>query len=300
MYEITNDRSLLTGRPSEAASVLLLERDGTAVAWITIDELETCPRHLLGSLPQTEMVVTDLVFEGHVPEERLVALVRQGLDDARSNTAEYVRYRVNPEFTAQAALARAAVERAGMQLFQEKEGLHLDPTGIGTDGVLEFRSLDDIGQEAFVPVIASIGRGTLDRNDRWFHERAGETNWAQVFLSMCAPEDRSSWMVAFDHTNDPVGFIGVSEMPIDEPTGWDITPCGTIVMVGVVPRHRGRGHIDEILSAGASAAARRGFAAMLDSVDVDNGPMLAAMARCGYRSDTRPWHDWHYRKPLSS
>ena len=183
---------------------------------------------------------------------------------------------------------------------QEKQGLHLDIGPIATDRELSFRSLHDVGVEAFVPIIASIGVGTLDRNDRWFHERAGGTNWARVFLSMCATEDRSSWLIALDRTDEPVGFIGVSEMPIDSPTPWDVIPCGTIAMTGVVPSHRGHGHIDRILKAGIAAAKRRGLVSMLDSVDANNGPMLAAMSRCGYRTDARPWRDWFYRAPLGS
>lgn len=301
MYEITNDRSLLNGRITEAERVLLLQRDGAVVAWIAIDEFATCPPHLLGSLPPTELVVTDLTFEEPVPDEHLVALVERALDEARSQTAEYVRYRVNPEFVEGAERKRNIVERAGMEVFQEKEGLHFEIGGGSSDETLVFRSLDDIGDEPFVPVIASIGIGTLDRNDRWFHERAGATNWARVFLSMCAPEDRSSWLLAYeDGAPEPIGFIGVSKMSIGDPTPWDVSPCGTIVMTGVVPAHRGNGHIDDIIRSGMTAATRRGFLAMLDSVDVDNGPMLSAMTRHGYRSDTRPWHDWFYRKQLGT
>lgn len=299
MYAITTNRSVLPDRRSPAAHLRVLEEDGDPVAWITIESFPTCPPDLLGSLPPTELVVTDLALEHRVPDRPLVGMINQAFEQARSDTSDYIRYRINPEFTSQPERKRRLVEQAGMELFQEKEGLHLGLDVTTDTGELEFRTLDEVGDEAFGPVIASIGIGTLDRNDRWFYNRAGATNWSKVFLSMCGREDRHSWLLALDSNDDPVGFIGVNEMHIDRPTAWDVMPCGTIAMTGVTPAHRGRGHIVAIINAGIEAAQRRGMRTMLDSVDVENGPMLAAMARCGYRSDNRPWHDWYYRIALS-
>lgn len=302
MYNITTDRSLIRGRHAQAAHVAVLEASGVAVAWMTVDESATCPPRLLGSLPATELVVSSFTADDDVPDEPLIGLVAKILELAESPTAEYVRYRINPELVSHAERHRRIVTEAGMALFQEKEGLHLDLTTWVPPGPaaarLEFRSLDDVGDAAFTPVIASVGFGTLDRNDAWFHERAGAANWGEVFLSMCGADDRKSWILAYDRRRVPVGFIGVNRMPIESPTPWDIESTGTIAMTGVVPDHRGRGYIEQILAAGLEAAASRGFEAMLDSVDVENAPMLSAMAEQGYLTDHRPWHDWYYRAPV--
>lgn len=291
----------MDGRIPATAFALALVCDGRAVAQIVIEERDTCPSHLLGSLPPTELVVTELRFEPDTPDSRVAAMVAEALRTAPSQRAEYVRYRINPEFAPLTQRTKDIVGSAGMELFCEKQGLELDlarDAGADDDGDLDFACLADVGDEAFVPIVASVGIGTLDRNDQWFHERAGAINWARVFLSMCAPTDRTSWLIGIDRAGDPVGFIGVSEMEIDDPTPWDSTPCGTITMTGVVPVHRGRGHIQTILREGITAARRRGFAVMLDSVDVLNIPMRNAMTRCGYRDDTRPWHDWFFRAPV--
>ena len=300
MYHITHDRSLMDGRIQEAAVALALTEDETVVAEIAIEEHDTCPPHLLGSLPPKELAVTRLTFEPHVPNPEITRMVTEALATVQSRNAEYVRYRVNPEFGADADRKRSIVASAGMELFCEKHGLELDLADLpdpAKPGALDFVTLDDLGDDAFAPVIARIGLGTLDRNDGWFHERAGADNWARVFLSMCSPSDRSSWLMGIDGSGDPIGFVGVSEMRIDHPTQWDRTPCGTITMTGVVPEHRGKGHIGTILRAGISVATERGFTVMLDSVDVLNTPMLAAMTRHGYRTDSRPWHDWFFRAP---
>jgi ribosomal protein S18 acetylase RimI-like enzyme len=70
----------------------------------------------------------------------------------------------------------------------------------------------------------------------------------------------------------------------------------TIAHIGVVPTHRGHGHVSELLAAADRAARESGFSTGLSDVDVDNAPMVSAMERAGHRSDLRPWHIWHYRR----
>jgi RimJ/RimL family protein N-acetyltransferase len=93
------------------------------------------------------------------------------------------------------------------------------------------------------------------------------------------------------HGDEPAGFVGVSAF--DETT-W------TIVHIGVVPEHRGHGHVHELLAAADRAARARGFSAGLSDVDVDNAPMVAAMLRAGHRTDLLPWHVWHYRREVAA
>lgn len=66
-------------------------------------------------------------------------------------------------------------------------------------------------------------------------------------------------------------------------------------MMGVLPEHRGRGYVDDLLAAGTAAAQRKGYVSMLDPVDTLNSPMDAAMVRGGHRRGVRPWHVWHPR-----
>lgn len=80
-----------------------------------------------------------------------------------------------------------------------------------------------------------------------------------------------------------------------EPPEWDRLPSATIPMMGVLPEHRGRGYVDDLLAAGTAAAQRKGYVSMLDPVDTLNSPMDAAMVRGGHRRGVRPWHVWHPR-----
>jgi len=107
-------------------------------------------------------------------------------------------------------------------------------------------------------------------------------------MTAAGERDERSWLLGY-HGDDPAGFVAVS--------GFD-AQTWTIVHIGVVPEHRGHGHVHELLAAADGAARARGFTAGLSDVDVVNEPMLAAMRRAGHRTDLRPWHVWHYRRDV--
>lgn len=295
--KLSRDRSLLAKQYHPEDLVFVLEHQQRAVAWLALCELETCAEDLLGELPATEVKLIDLECTDSVSDEQLAAFVQQTLERIESRSADYVEARVNPELHDGWERRKGALVRAGMTLFQEKEGLHRSVGSVPVPRRLGFQSIAEVGREPFVPVIAAIGQASLDRNDRRFHARTGAENWARVFLSMCEQPDEESWLVA-SIGGEPVGFIGINSIEVDEPTAWDVHPCGTIMMTGVMPGHRGRGYIGDILAAGIGAARARGLVAMIDTVDVENTPMMSALVGLGWSPSARPWHDWIYRASL--
>jgi RimJ/RimL family protein N-acetyltransferase len=136
--------------------------------------------------------------------------------------------------------------------------------------------------------MAATTAGTLDRNDRYYIARCGPEPWAEEIMTALRDGDETSWLLGY-HGDEPAGFVAVSAF--DEDT-W------TIVHIGVVPPHRGHGHVLELLAAADGVARRRGFTAGLSDVDVENAPMIAAMERAGHRTELRPWHIWHYRREV--
>ncbi|HEY6738062.1 MAG TPA: GNAT family N-acetyltransferase, partial [Actinopolymorphaceae bacterium] len=90
------------------------------------------------------------------------------------------------------------------------------------------------------------------------------------------PSPRTWWRLAYDHDGDLVGFIMPARNPMRPVIGY----------IGVVPEHRGRGYVDDLL-----AEQTRILAEVMGEdeeigadTDVDNTPMAAAFARAGYRS----------------
>lgn len=183
---------------------------------------------------------------------------------------------------------RAIAEAAGFGLFQEKEGFWWADTGqplpepIG----LRWTTMSRIGREPFVAVIARCVAETLDRADVLTFARHRPDEWVTTFLDRHAAAT-GSWLFAETTDGTPIGFVGLAARE-GEPG------IATIVLIGVLPEHRGHRHVDQLLVAAHRVARAQGFDAVLSHVDVANHPMMAAMRRAGADSGGHPWHSWLY------
>lgn len=198
--------------------------------------------------------------------------------------------RLNAETHSDVDRMRPLLHRSGFMLFQEKIGFTWTPSIPlpAAPTVLRLVAYADVGHAAFRHVMAATTVGTLDRNDRYYIARCGPESWADEIMSSMNDSDERSWLMGF-HGDEPVGFVGVSAFDDD---------IWTIAHIGVVPDHRGHGHVSELLVAADRAARERGFTTGLSDVDIDNLPMVSAMERAGHRSGLRPWHIWHYRRQV--
>lgn len=242
----------------------------------------------LGSLPPFELSTFGLQLpweDDHV--ERGRRLLSESLRAIRGDVPEVLEVRIVNELHPHFEARRRLMEACGLRLFQEKQGFSWadDGTEIAVTNRLQFRSVADIGVEAYRSVMAPCGEGTLDRNDRYYWEECGADNWAAQMTFYLEEADVDMWLVGFSR-DSAVGYVAVAS---DEDWG------STIVHIGVVPEHRGNGYIDDLIAAGTTAAQKAGIRKMLSDVDVLNRPMMEAMRRAGQRDDLRPWHVWAYR-----
>lgn len=160
---------------------------------------------------------------------------------------------------------------------------------------LAFRTLEEVGEEAFVDAMMRVSEGTLDREIRAERQSLGPEGAARDFFEDArrVEHDPSWWRLAYDGPDG--GLVGLI-MPA-HPPGFL-----TIFYVGVVPGMRGRGHVDDLLSAGTATLldARNGDDTPLRAdTDVSNAPMSAAFERAGwtrfarrreYAADLTPTH----------
>lgn len=232
----------------------------------------------------------DLDHPGHA--EATQALLGQLGERLRRFGPTTLNRRLNPERQADVPAWRELLETAGFHLFQEKEGLTWDVSARAetTPGRLIFRSLAEVGRDAYLDVVAATATGTLDRNDQYYIELCGPRPWAGEMLGFLEPSDESSALLGYLPDGRAAGFVMVA--------GFD-TETWTIVHIGVVPELRGHGYVDDLLAKADVAARDRGFRYGLSDVDVGNGPMIAALERAGHRRGERPWHVWHYRRRIS-
>ncbi len=146
-------------------------------------------------------------------------------------------------------------------------------------GRMPLRTLEDVGEDAFVEAMREVSEGTLDREIQGERERLGEQRAARDFFEDArrVRHDPAWWQLAFTPDGELVGLV----MPA-EPPGFL-----TIFYVGVVPRMRGQGYVDDLLAAGTAAllgAQKRdgNDKPLLADTDVANEPMASAFDRVGW------------------
>jgi RimJ/RimL family protein N-acetyltransferase/predicted N-acetyltransferase YhbS len=146
-------------------------------------------------------------------------------------------------------------------------------------GRLSFRTLEDVGEDAFVDAMTEVSEGTLDREIRGERERVGAYRAAREFFEDArrVKHDPAWWRLAYAPNGELAGLV----MPA-EPPGFL-----TIFYIGVVSRMRGQGYVDDLLAAGTATLfeARRETGnekPLLADTDVANEPMAAAFERAGW------------------
>ncbi|RKS09100.1 acetyltransferase (GNAT) family protein [Nocardiopsis sp. Huas11] len=143
----------------------------------------------------------------------------------------------------------------------------------GTSGRLELREPKDT--EELLSLMASVMEGTLDAHGQADLARMSPREAAELhFWEEIAryPSPREWWRVAALPDGTPVGFVFPARNPYNAMIGY----------IGVVPAHRGRGHIDDLLAEGTRVLAEQDVPRIRAATDLDNVPMAAAFARAGY------------------
>lgn len=136
---------------------------------------------------------------------------------------------------------------------------------------LEFRQGTDT---EFVDLFREAARGSLDVETRRALQTMDEDSQARddfEFYESC-PGERDWWRVATDRSG-PVGFIVPSATPYHRNVGY----------LGVLPGHRGRGLVDDLLGEVTRIHAAAGADRITATTDTTNLPMAAAFDRADYQ-----------------
>ncbi|MBA2781803.1 MAG: GNAT family N-acetyltransferase [Rubrobacteraceae bacterium] len=212
-------------------------------------------------------------------------LLEDVLEKARALGAEEIEHVVDdppmrPQFQHHPQKRVALLEGVGFAFRRETgrfEWRGGEPPAV--PGRLSFRTLEEVGEDAFVEAMTEVSEGTLDREIRGERERLGAQRAAREFFEDArrVKHDPAWWRLAYAPNGELVGLV----MPA-EPPGFL-----TIFYIGVVPRMRGQGYVDDLLAAGTATLleARRETGnekPLLADTDVANGPMAAAFERAGW------------------
>ncbi|WP_134767802.1 GNAT family N-acetyltransferase [Nocardioides sp. 1609] len=183
-------------------------------------------------------------------------------------------WRDHPPVVAEVDLKTRAATSAGLTRVNERLQFQWDADRPlpAERGSLVFTPADD---ETFVRLFAAAADGSLDVMTRRELESAGPDELARAELDYyrACPGERSWWHTAATTDGTVVGVAIPSATPTNRNVGY----------LAVLPEHRGRGYVDEILTFITRFHAEQGASRITATTDVVNAPMAAAFRRAGYR-----------------
>jgi predicted N-acetyltransferase YhbS len=213
------------------------------------------------------------------------SLLGDVLEVARALGAEKVEHVVDdppmrPQFQHHPEQRTELLENVGFAFRRETgrfEWCGGEPPAI--PGRLLFRTLEEMGEDAFVEAMRMVSEGTLDREIQGERERLGAERAAREFFDDArrVEHEPSWWRLAYTPEEEFVGLV----MPA-EPPGFL-----TIFYVGVVPGMRGKGYVEDLLATGTTTLLevrrKKGEEKPLRAdTDLSNWPMAAAFERVGW------------------
>ena len=145
---------------------------------------------------------------------------------------------------------------------------------------LQFRTLTDVGEGAFIDAIQKVTEGTLDRSLQQALLKAPPQVQAKGLFDECQKEFFSQpewWQLAFGGDNELIGLLMPIMLSAEADEGW-------IGYIGVIPEHRGQGHIDELLVQATTMLQSANVTCVSADTDSENFPMIHAFKRVGYQS----------------
>lgn len=182
-----------------------------------------------------------------------------------------------PQWQTHAEQRAALLERFGFKLVREtlrfdwhaSQPLPAAPTRLG------FRSLAEVGDDAFLDAVARVSDGTLDRSIATDQQEMGRENAARDLFTLVQHlgYEPEWWQLAYTPDDSLVGLSMPNKGPL----------VGSIGYIGVVPEQRGHGYIDDLLAQITRTLIQANVERILADTDTGNFPMAAAFRRGGYR-----------------
>jgi ribosomal protein S18 acetylase RimI-like enzyme len=170
---------------------------------------------------------------------------------------------------------RAWFEAAGFEVAREAQRWEWPPSAelAPASGRLAFRTLKEVGEDAFREAIARVSDDTLDKRLREMRARLGrDGDAAEHFRLLTGLRHEPDWLELGFDGGELVGLIACGG-------GVDVA---FVVYVGVVPEMRGRGFVNELLAHATRVLFEAGEETIRADTDVANEPMAKAFERAGY------------------
>ncbi len=181
-------------------------------------------------------------------------------------------------FTADPARFATLLAEAGFHLVVDRRRFEWTPRSLTPPAPtrLQFRTLTEAGDEAFITTMARITEGSLDN---YTQESVRELGPLEAARQHYRDEQRFQrhwephwWQLGLLPTGEIVGLV----MPAEN----DQWP--NIGYIGVVPDQRGHGYSQELLAQGTRTLIAEGAKRIIADTDLGNTPMANTFLRMGY------------------
>jgi RimJ/RimL family protein N-acetyltransferase len=205
------------------------------------------------------------------------ALAAMGVADSPPEYCRFlpVAWRDDPEQHALVTDCTTVLERLDGRLLVERLRLQWGPDAAVPEDRhrLMFRPPQD--RSELLDLLSGVLGGTLDEHSRNELQARPAQEVAAAQLDDEFPRYRGPsewWSVGCLPDGEPVGIV----IPSRNDYSW------IIAYIGVLPRHRGHGYVDDLLDCGTRVLAGAGADIIKASTDRANAPMAAAFHRNGY------------------
>lgn len=168
---------------------------------------------------------------------------------------------------------------AGMGFRTQRDTLRFEaaPTpGAAVDtGDLRLRAATADDETLLQQMVATVAAASRDQIDiETVAARGAQAHAAELVADLRSMRvDPGWWQIAFDAQGTAVGLV----LPV---AGADF---GSIGYIGVLPAHRGRGHVDVLLAAATALLRHAGLPRLIADTDRSNTGMARAFKRGGWR-----------------
>jgi RimJ/RimL family protein N-acetyltransferase len=169
------------------------------------------------------------------------------------------------------AVEHEAVTLAGFTMEVERLMLEwVTGTDVPADpGRLTYRPARRMDPAEVIALLVRVSDGSLDYDTQVEVATAGaehEARW--MYDDLVNRKGKPDWFVIGYLDDSPVGLVA----PDDH----------SIAYIGVVPEHRGRGYVNDLLARGTATLAEAGVRRIVAATDVANAPTANAFSRAGY------------------
>jgi RimJ/RimL family protein N-acetyltransferase len=262
----------------------LLEQRCTRPEWRVVDGDS---RAVLWSLPGAEVPSHVVLIETDWDDPQLRAgraIMARVHELATSLGADELGHTIDtppvpPQYQEHPEARIGLLEAAGYELLRDGlRWLLASPRAEAQDGPLTFRTIADVGQDAFVDAIAATFDGTADNELARDIEEHGQREAARRYLEDHESlEHRPEWFELGYSGEQLAGVI----MGARNPTS------AVIAYIGVVPEQRGRGLATVLVRRGTERLAAADATEIRGDCDRDNVAMVRAFERAGYAQFAR-------------